>query len=110
MGLRLPVLRLKRHLQPRDGDSEIDRPDASGRGSLLASRRAGSCWQHQRAQHLIPPPQSVHTGPRSFLTGGLSLPWHLRGDDWRPRPLALMLALIVDAVLGEPPAMLHPVV
>src|SRR5437763_1376071 len=116
MGLRLPFLRLKWDLQPRDGDPEADRHDAASRGTLLASQRTGGCRLDQRSQSLInthhdPQPRS----PRSPVAEGFSL--HAdrlhaerRARPWRPRPLAIPLALLLDWLLGEPPGVLHPVV
>src|SRR5438067_963597 len=111
MGLRLPLLWLQRHLQPRDGDSETDRPDASGRGSILASHRDGGRRQQQWAEpQLGRTVRSPDAGPWSLVTGGPFTSKLRSGQARRPRLSALVLSLVIDRLLGEPPAMVHPVV
>src|SRR5690348_9628625 len=111
MGLRLPLLRLQRYLQPRDGDPETDRHHAASRGTLLASQRAGGRRVDQRSRSLIDThPDSQRRSPRSPAAEGFSLRAGRSTRLWCPRPLAIALALLLDRLIGEPPNALHPVV
>src|SRR5436190_4332871 len=49
----------------------------------------------------------MQPGPRSPVTEGSS---RRGGGPAGPRPMAVPLALLLDAALGEPPACCHPVV
>src|SRR5437763_327921 len=113
--MRLPLLRLERHLQPRDGDPEAARDDAAVRSQVLARQRGRAGGQRQPIVDLTISSSGETRSPRLRPAGGFCF----LDDVLRPTVMpglapshggAMPLALLLDAVCGEPPAMAHPVV